>query len=330
MQQGLVRTLQEDHPGLNIVVIAFQYPYFKKTYKWHNSTVISFNGKNKGGLSRILRGKEIHAVLNKIHRKNKIIGLLSFWYGECAAVGKSFADRNGLKHFCWILGQDARRGNKCVRYVKAETGELIALSDFLQEEFERNYGIRPRHVIPSGTDTRRLPTGGPGRDIDIIGAGSLIPLKRPDLFIKMVAEIKKYHPSVNVVWAGDGPEKEKLHALIAAHQLGENVRLTGEMDHPELLKLMQRAKILLHPSSYEGFSGVCQEALACGAQVISFCKPMNQDLEQWYITRTNEQMVQKACDLLADRQLTSKRVVPFPMDVISEKMIQLFNKNGLS
>lgn len=324
MQQALVRTLQEDFPALNIVVIAFQYPYFKKTYKWYGSTVISFNGKNKGGLLRIMRAKEISAVLNKIHRKNKIIGLLSFWYGECAAVGKNFADKNELKHFCWLLGQDARTGNKHVKQVKAEADELIALSDFLQEEFKRNYGIRPAHVIPPGIDTRRLAMGETKRDVDILGAGSLIPLKRFDLFIELIAEIKKQVPTIRAVLAGNGTAREDLRAMIDRFGLHDNLRLTGELAHPELLKLMQRSKLLLHPSSYEGFSGVCQEAVACGAEVVSFCKPMNQDMEQWHIVTSRNNMLEKIMEILTTTSHTYKQAIPFSMTDVAGRMMKMF------
>jgi len=40
--------------------------------------------------------------------------LLSFWYGECALVGKKFADKYSIKHYCWMWGQDAKKENKYV------------------------------------------------------------------------------------------------------------------------------------------------------------------------------------------------------------------------
>ncbi len=325
MQQGLVRVLKENHPHLNIVVLAFQYPYFKKTYPWQNATVISFNGKNKGGVSRIIRAREITAVLNKIHRGNRIIGLLSFWLGECASVGKQFAAVNGLRHYCWLLGQDARPGNKYIKYLKVEGGELIALSDSLQREFELNYGIRSTHVIPSGIDVKRLPPIAESRDIDIIGAGSLIPLKRFNLFIEMIASIKQRLPDVKATLAGDGPEKEKLSALIKQQQLTENITLVGEIPHPDLLKLMAGSKLLLHPSSYEGFSGVCQEALAMGMQVISFCRAMKEPIGQWHIVQDTEEGIQKTISLLSDTNPAQQPIIPFTIGHTANQLMKLFD-----
>ena len=139
MQQQLARALKEISPQLNIIVLSFQYPYHTKKYTWFYTKVIPFNGRNKGGLPRLLLRKKINATLRKIHNETPITGLLSFWYGECALVGHRFADTHGLKHFCWILGQDAKKENKYPRRSSLRPEELIALSDFLQTEFERNH-----------------------------------------------------------------------------------------------------------------------------------------------------------------------------------------------
>ena len=75
---------------MNIIILSFQYPYLKKKYKWFNTTVISFDGRNKGGLAKLFLRRKINATLKEIENTNKIIGLLSFWYGECALIGKRF------------------------------------------------------------------------------------------------------------------------------------------------------------------------------------------------------------------------------------------------
>ncbi|MEI9943385.1 MAG: hypothetical protein WDN26_04120 [Chitinophagaceae bacterium] len=142
LQQNLVRALKETVPGLNIIILSLQYPYFKKEYKWYDNTVISFNGRNRGGIFKLLLLQKIYKELAKIYRTNKITGILSFWCGECAWIGKRFADRYQLRHYCWILGQDAKKGNKYIKRVKPASTELVALSDFLQNEFEKNHGIR--------------------------------------------------------------------------------------------------------------------------------------------------------------------------------------------
>ena len=241
MQQSFVRSLKEHLPLLNIVVLSFQYPYHKKTYQWNSITVIPFNGQNKGGFARLLLRRKINAALQTINSNNTITGILSFWYGECAVLGKRSADQNNIKHYCWLLGQDARKENKYPGRIVPNQDELIALSDFLRDEFQKNHGIRPAHVVTPGIDAAAFSSSITEKDIDIIAAGSLIPLKRYEIFVEVIAAIKKEQPDIKAVLIGDGPEKEKLQGLITTNGLGLNIILAGELPHQEVLQWMQRA-----------------------------------------------------------------------------------------
>ena len=51
MQQHFVRTLKKLYPHLNIIVLSFQYPFHKSSYKWFTVTVLPFNGRNRGGVT---------------------------------------------------------------------------------------------------------------------------------------------------------------------------------------------------------------------------------------------------------------------------------------
>jgi glycosyltransferase involved in cell wall biosynthesis len=230
-QQAFVRSLQVHAPEFNVVVVSFQYPYHQRKYHWNGIPVIPFGGKNRGGFSRLLLRRKIFSTIRNLQKENEIAGILSFWYGECALVGKRFANRNNIKHFCWICGQDARKNNPYPARVKARANELIALSDSLQHEFNKNYCLKPAHVIEPGLSA--VEEKNHERRIDIMGAGSFIPLKRYELFLEVVAKLKNNFPGIRVVLAGDGPEKQNLQLLIKKYSLETNVELTGElaMDH---------------------------------------------------------------------------------------------------
>lgn len=325
MQQSFIRLLKEMHPELNIIILSFHYPFFKTKYKWLGANVIPFGGKNKRGFSKLLLRGKVNDVLKKINNENKITGLLSFWYGECALVGKRFADKHGLKHYCWLMGQDAKEDNKYPRLANLKSNELIALSDFLQEEFEKNYGLKPQYIIPPGIDTNRFPTLAKKKDIDILAAGSLIPLKQYAIFVEVIAEIKNQIPGIKAMLIGDGPEKNKLQALVEKNGLQSNIELTGELPHDAVLERMQRAKVFLHPSSYEGFGIVSIEALYAGCHVISFCQPMKQDIEHWHIVKSKEEMKQYAIDVLQMPNPNHSPVVPFLMSDSVKAVAGLFN-----
>ena len=324
MQQQFVRALKEMHPDLNIVVLTFQYPYHQKEYDWFQIKVIPFGGRNKGGLQKLLLRRKINSTLRKLHGRFKIAGLFSFWYNECAFIGKRFGDNYGVKHYCWILGQDARKENEYPRLLQPLSNELVALSDFIQNEFERNHGIKPQFVIPPGVDERLFVSIPQKKDLDLLGVGSLIPLKQYDLFLEIVAEVKKHMPAIKVVLVGKGPEKEKLQSLMRRFKLEGSVTMTGELPYGEVLKLMQRAKVFLHPSSYEGFSGVCMEALCAGSHIISFCKPMNMDIPHWHIARNKEEMVREALRILQDPMTGYLSLHRYPIGDCVKQVMSLF------
>src|SRR5215813_9839972 len=92
MQQQFVKALEEEYKEVEVVVLTFQYPYHLQEYKWHDIRVIPFGGKNKGGLQKLLLRNKINSTLKKLCQSNKIIGLFSFWYNECAFIGRKFGD----------------------------------------------------------------------------------------------------------------------------------------------------------------------------------------------------------------------------------------------
>ena len=323
-QQAFIRALNKNYPQLTIIIIAFQYPYYKKKYDWYGNTVISLSGRNKGGLKKLILRRKINRELKKLTTQSEVTGLLSFWLNECAYVGKKFADKNNLKHFCWLWGQDARKGNKYVSILKTKPDELITLSDFLQCEFQKNYSIQPSHVIPYAVNPIQFKESTFKRDIDILGAGSLIPLKQFEIFLEIVAVTKKQFPHIKAVLAGAGHEEHTLQQLIIELGLQENIRMTGELPHHELLQLMQRTKIFLHPSSYEGFSGVCMEALYAGAQVVSFCRAMNEEIPHWHIVNSKDEMRSKAIEILNDTTIEFSRVSPYDLDESVHRMMELY------
>jgi len=324
-QQVFVKALQQTHPKLKVIVLTFQYPFFAGTYLWNGIEVVAFGGKGKGKIHRQVTWLKVLQHLRKLNKQYQITGLLSFWLNECALIGGRFSKLKGIKHLCWVLGQDAKEGNKYAQRLKPKADELIALSDFIIKEYSKNYSIRPAHIIPVGIDTMLFGKGGRERDIDILGAGSLIPLKQFDIFIKMVSLLKQSHPNVKAVICGKGPERERLLAIIKTLGLENNLKLAGELPHAEVLALMQRSKLLLHTSAYEGFGAVCLEALYAGAHVVSFVRPMDVPISNWYIANNEDDMLQKAEALLNVTQPVYSPVLPYSIADNAKAMMKLFD-----
>ena len=323
-QQLFVKALKETCPGLIIIVLTFHYPFYAARYQWNGIEVISIGGKDKGYLYRRLTWVKAWRALQKINKAHQIIGLLSFWFGECAFVGSYFAKHYKLNHYSWLLGQDAKQGNKYFKLLKPKADSLIALSDFLVREVHKNYKIKPLHVIPVGIDTGIFGNAAARRDIDILGAGSLIPLKQYHFFVEAIAFLKEFIPNIKAAICGKGPEMKRLQQMAVDRNLQANISFLGELPHQEILALMQRSKIFLHPANYEGFGSVLSEALYAGAHVVSFCKPMDKNYTHHYIVKSKEEMNDKLVALLTDKRLEHTPVLMYTIQHAAKNMISLF------
>lgn len=324
-RQIFVRVLKQSYPELNIVVVSFQYPNQPREYLWNGIKIIALGGKNKSGLHRRMTWIGAWQKLKRLNNDHQVIGLLSFWLDECAFIANKFSKKYAIKHYSWLLGQDARPDNKYVYQIMPDGDNLIALSDYLVDEFEKNYGIIPKHVIPGAIDTTLFKTQPMRRDIDVLGVGSLIPLKQYRIFIETIKFLKESHPDVKAVICGKGIEMQKLKDLVTFYRLENNITFKGELNHPEILEQMQRAKILLHPSSYEGFSTVLLEALYAGAHVVSFFRPMKDVFLHHHVVNDTDEMNAKTLTLLDDREREHDPVLVNNMTQMADSVVNLFS-----
>lgn len=329
-KQLFIRKLQEHFPSLHIIILAFNYPLHNEEYSWRGIKVVSFNGLNTRRLKRVWLWVRVWKKLKELRRVHPRMGILSFWCGECALVGRHFAGRYNLRHVAWISGMDAKKENKLMRLIRPSERELVAMSVFLEKEFFRNHKIKPAHTIPIGIDCDEFNLPGGERDIDILGVGTLNPFKQYDLFIEIVKEISGTYPGIKAVICGEGTDRERLEQLIATHGLTRNITLTGLITHEKVLLMMQRAKVFLHPSAYEGFGAVCLEALYAGAAVISFCDPMELRVDRWHIVRNKAEMTHRAFEHLQSNEQDRPQVLLYSMENSVKEMMKLFELKSSS
>ncbi len=329
-QQLMVKALQKNYPQIHFFVLTFFYPYQETSYLWNGVDTTSFNGIQKRKLRRIFLWRSAWKKLKDIHNKFDIIGILSFWCGECAFIGHHFAKRHSLKHLTWICGQDARKTNRWVRFIHPASQELVAMSPFLVREFYKSHGIMPPYIIPNAVDPAIFHHSIPSiRDIQILAVGSFEPLKQYDVFVRIIHALKEYVPHIQAVHCGLGREDKKIDELINMLGLQKNVQLSGGKPHEEILELMCRTKVFLHTSRYEGFSTVCLEALYAGAHVISFCYPLDHAVPHWHRVDSEGEMMLKALEILNIEHPDHSPVFLYSMDECAKKMMDLFEKGAV-
>ena len=323
--QKFVLSLQVEYPNLNLYVITFQYPFEKKIYQWHGTKVICMGGSNKPGIQRLLNWIRVLFELRRIKKQHTIKGIISLWLTECALVGKFFSKIHSIKHYMWLIGQDAKQSNQYIKRIRPKANEVIAMSDFLGESFAKNHGIKPMMVVENGLWLKDFPKFNSGqRPYDIIGVGSLIALKNYDLFIEIIADLKHEFPDIKVGIAGIGELEASLKEKTAVLSLTNNINFLGLMEHAQILDLMQNAKIFLHTSEYEGNSTVLMEALYCGCYVFSTQSLSNRIVENLYIAKNKQTFVKIISDQLRKKDINYSPVLFNDMRDSVRKIMSLY------
>jgi glycosyltransferase involved in cell wall biosynthesis len=144
------------------------------------------------------------------------------------------------------------------------------------------------------------------------------------MFIAAVGALKGKHPSVKAILCGAGPLLHELKRQAQQLGLENNITFTGEITHEETLKHMQRSRVFFHPSSYEGFSGACLEALYAGAHVVSFFAPMHAWIRHWHVVENQDEAIEKIDALLRLPAGDNDPVLPYRIEDSAREMLRLF------
>ena len=166
---------------------------------------------------------------------------------------------------------------------------LLRLADRVQvvsSELERmvgNMGVQVDRVvrIPNAVDTAvycpasveektamRTRLGLPLHNTILLWVGRLDPIKGLDVLLRAWALLKQHmRETALLVLVGDGPERDKLLALMKRLGVAETVRMVGAQG--SVREYYWAADIFVLPSRSEGLSGALVEAMACGLPVIA-------------------------------------------------------------
>jgi glycosyltransferase involved in cell wall biosynthesis len=125
--------------------------------------------------------------------------------------------------------------------------------------------------LPNVIDTdffRPQDSGNNGASV-ILGVGRLVPAKRLDRFLQILADARKtLGPTVRGVIVGDGPLRPQLEAQAQALGLApDTVVFSGSAS--DVRPCFRKGAILLQTSDYEGTPNVVMEAMACGVPVLA-------------------------------------------------------------
>jgi len=158
---------------------------------------------------------------------------------------------------------------------------IVAVSEFSKEEILTRAPEAAGKVvsISTGVDTAifqpaasraevKQSLGYASQDPVVIGVGRLVPVKRWDLWLQVLARLRQQGTAVRGVLVGAGPQEASLRAQVDRLGLGTVVRFAGFCDAQQVRTWLQAADLMLSTSYFENRSLATLEALACGVPVV--------------------------------------------------------------
>ncbi len=167
--------------------------------------------------------------------------------------------------------------------------EICAAAEFVAAETEFSRALLARRCpesaqkivhIPNGLDRAKLPRPVAREEreesaLRLVSVGRLVEFKGFDVLIRACAELKRSGLAFSCEIVGDGPLREELQALVAAHDLAGHVRLTGERTQEYVLETLGACDIFVLAATVDShgasdvFPTVIAEAMALGRPVVS-------------------------------------------------------------
>ncbi len=145
---------------------------------------------------------------------------------------------------------------------------VITVSPSTKREIEEKHlSTKEPIIIYNGVDLSRFVPGTKSRVPLVLYLGRLKKYKSIEVFIKAAALVKRTHPTVKFVIAGDG--EEMTHLKLAAKRTDVEIAFLGKITEVQKVSLYQKAWVLVNPSSMEGWGITSIEANACGTPVLA-------------------------------------------------------------
>lgn len=162
----------------------------------------------------------------------------------------------------------------------APVSQFIAISEFIRRRLEA-VGLPPEKiaVVYNGVDLAsfqrnaeartelRKKTGVGADTLVLIFMSVLLEWKRPEIALRVCAELARRGLDVELWMAGTGPLQASLEAL--AKQLGVESRVRWLGYQPDPHRWLASADVFLHTALGEAFGNVLVEALGCGLPVVA-------------------------------------------------------------
>jgi 1,2-diacylglycerol 3-alpha-glucosyltransferase len=269
--QHYIRFMTTNFDDISLRIVTFQYPFKSGHYIWNGIPVYSAGGGSRKFM-RLITWLKVLGYLRKLHKREGIDIVHSFWLTEASLIGLVFCRLKGIKFLATSMGQDVKPENKYLGILRYFSFRLTIISQFQYGFIRYMKKLHILKVVPFGIDNSYFNEIQVNRTVDILGVGSLNSVKNYPEFVNIIETVARMFPVVRCRIIGEGVKRAEIEKLIQEKRLKDNMVLTGNLDYSKTIEEMQHGKILLHTSTFEGQALVITEALAAGLYVV--CHPV--------------------------------------------------------
>jgi len=171
---------------------------------------------------------------------------------------------------------DSRPGwhQAMMRFALRQAHANVFISQMETTQVPQNFFTNNPKYVPLSVDSSVYAPNGREREDVVLSVGLMkgdnaIRKGMPDV-LRAAALMKDSHPHVRFVIAGEKgsyfPEMQRLASHLGVASM---VEFPGAISREEKIRWMQRCKVYVQPSRFEGFGLAILEAMSCGASIVS-------------------------------------------------------------
>ncbi len=291
--------IERDEPGLSAVVdliermaavhevevVSLRHPSKRAAYTLAGARVHALGlGRARGARGRarvMLRG--VRAVTT-LHRRRPIDIVHAMWADEAGAIATTAARLIDRPAIVSLMGGELTalpdinygaalgRGGRWTVRLALRRADLVTVgsSNLRLAAGDHQAGDDDKLVLlPLGVDMASYhPAAAPPRKQTVLFAGSLEPVKDPELALRAFAALVESHPDARLVVVGSGSLRGRLAALAAELGIADRVDLVGRVSRDRMPEIYRAASVLLITSRHEAQSMVAVEAAASGVPIV--------------------------------------------------------------
>ena len=181
--------------------------------------------------------------------------------------------------------------------------QVVVTTPAMAAEIRQRLSSEMKHirVIPNYVNTDIFcPQADVPKDFDIVFVGRLVPQKNLSAFLEAIAPLK-----IRVLLIGDGYLRKQLQHQFASLQ--NRIKWQTHIPNTTLPRYLNRAKLFILPSLYEGHPKALIEAMACGLSIIGANSPGIRELihhgENGWLCETHVESIRNAVSHLLTHPL---------------------------